>query len=119
MDNLLGMRQNTQRYRTDSKTFDDSFDTLRDNTYIEGFFQAERYFAGVGPLLRQHFSFPYPMLRKRPRWLNGFNQALRLRFIFGEAIMRGIRRRCGISEYWVPTTTSGRSPACAKSFPMP
>lgn len=31
-----------------------------DNTYLNGMFQSERFFAGVENLLRQHFTFRYP-----------------------------------------------------------
>lgn len=61
VDKLLGLPPiNARHYCPDSSRFDDAFASLPDDMYIDGFYQSERYFANIGHLLRQHFSFRYP-----------------------------------------------------------
>lgn len=51
-----------RRYAPPDACFDARFDAQPDDTYLEGMFQSEHYFADVAGVLRQHFSFRYPPL---------------------------------------------------------
>lgn len=45
----------------DAFAFDPGFFELPDNTYLQGMWQSERFFAPAAALVRLHFSFRYPM----------------------------------------------------------
>jgi hypothetical protein len=48
-----------QRHISPTFGFYPEFFTLRDNTYLEGMFQSELFFAPIAPLVRLHFTFRY------------------------------------------------------------
>lgn len=50
----------TRWYRQPGHRHDPAFHSLPDESYLEGMFQSEQFFARVADLLRLHFSFRYP-----------------------------------------------------------
>lgn len=48
--------------------YDPGFWSLPQNTHLEGYFQDERYFAPIAPLIRYHFSFRFPQNKLVSEW---------------------------------------------------
>lgn len=64
---LLRLRSYVRRHvrsaewhRQPGSSYYAGFETLPDGSAIDGYFQSEKFFAPVAPLLRLHFSFRYP-----------------------------------------------------------
>ncbi len=51
----------SRRYSQAEFTFESNFESLPDNTYLEGTWQCDKYFESVTPFLRRHFTFKYPL----------------------------------------------------------
>ncbi len=56
------------RYREQSCVYNEHFKKLPDNVYLDGYWQSERYFAGLGELLRREF-VPEPGIDERDQSL--------------------------------------------------
>jgi len=48
--------------------FYDAFSNLPDETYLDGFFQSEKFFLQISEIVRQHFSFRFPPTAEVSRW---------------------------------------------------
>jgi hypothetical protein len=70
--------------REDSYKFDESFFSIKDNSYLEGYWQSEKYFKQIENIIRNEFSF------KNKDILN--NQALLEQFLIGTSVCMNVRR---------------------------
>jgi tellurite resistance-related uncharacterized protein len=56
-------------YREQAFTFDPNVLTLGDGTYLDGYWQSERYFADSEPLIRRDFTLRTPPTAENAEWL--------------------------------------------------
>jgi len=54
------LRKHGNHYSAENSSYDSDFWRQPDNTYLEGMWQSERFFAPVANVLRLHFSFRFP-----------------------------------------------------------
>lgn len=57
-------------------TYDPSFLSLPDNTYLDGYWQSERYFCDFAEVIRSDFSFSMAPSLKNAEWLDHINDVM-------------------------------------------
>lgn len=61
-------------YKETDFAYHPQFETLTDNTYLDGHFQSERYFKSIEQIIRNEFRFVQPLNTENQSWLNKINQ---------------------------------------------
>lgn len=69
-------RVGTHVYREKSFSYDDGFERISANTYIEGYWQSERYFLNASEQIRRDFVLSELPSSENQMWLNRINNAL-------------------------------------------
>lgn len=69
----LGLVKRLENFQENGMQFDDSVFTLKDDTYLDGYWQSERYFSDFEQRIRDDFSFKVPADRVNQEYLDHIN----------------------------------------------